>query len=41
MNELDGKEAQELSKEEINVYATDCGESRTIVKMTVLVADLF
>ena len=26
MNELDGKEAQELSKEEINVYATDCGE---------------
>ena len=26
MNELKEKEAQELSKEEINVYAAGCGE---------------
>ena len=26
MDELKKRESQELSKEEINVYATDCGE---------------
>ena len=36
MNELKEKEAQELSKEEINVE-----KFRIIVKMTALVADLF
>lgn len=41
MNELKEKEAQELSKEEINVYAAGSGEIQNIVKMTALVADLF
>ena len=30
MNELKEKEAQELSKEEINVYAAGCGELHRI-----------
>ena len=41
MNELDGKEAQELSKEKSTSMQQTVAKSRTIVKMTVLVADLF
>ena len=41
MNELKEKEVQELSKEEINVYAAGCGEIQNHCKMTALVVDLF
>lgn len=41
MDELKEREAQELSKEEIDVYKADCGEIQNHCKRTALVVDHF
>lgn len=35
MDELKKRESQELSKEEINVYATDCGEIQKFLLLII------